>query len=204
MRKIINGIIICISIILVGFVMIVSVLPNIVLNVMVTLGGFVVPAFLIIITMIIETRKSKDIQEKSQIRNFWLKILFIIYLLLLITVLFLNNEYRMGRFENIIPFSTIIHYISGLLFNNINKSIVIMNFVTNLLLFAPMGFFVPILFKNKIKNIKQFVIMMLILTVFVEILQFITYRGSTDIDDVILNIIGAIIVYIKMKNKIIL
>lgn len=217
MRKIINGIIICISIILVGFVMIVSVLPNIVLNVMVTLGGFVVPAFLIIITMIIETRKSKDIQEKSQIRNFWLKILFIIYLLLLITVLFLNNEYRMGRFENIntfskehfetiniIPFSTIIHYISGLLFNNINKSIVIMNFVTNLLLFAPMGFFVPILFKNKIKNIKQFVIMMLILTVFVEILQFIIYRGSTDIDDIILNIIGAIIVYIKTKNKIIL
>ena len=64
-----------------------------------------------------------------------------------------------------------------------------------------MGFFIPILFKEKIKNIKQFIIMIFITTVFVEILQFITYRGSTDIDDIILNMIGAIIVYILMKTK---
>jgi glycopeptide antibiotics resistance protein len=66
-----------------------------------------------------------------------------------------------------------------------------------------MGFFVPILFENKIKNIKQFGIMMIILTIFVEILQFLTYRGSTDIDDVILNTIGAIVVYIIMKTRLI-
>ena len=38
-------------------------------------------------------------------------------------------------------------------------------------------------------------------TLSVEILQFITYRGSTDIDDVILNTIGAVIVYVLMKTK---
>ena len=157
---------------------------------------------------------AKDIQEKSKIRNFWLKALFIIYCLLLITILFLNNEYRMGGFQNIstfsrehletsnfIPFATIIGYVSGMVSNDINIGIVIINLVTNLLLFAPMGFFIPMLFQDKIKNTKQFLIIIIILTFLVEIIQFITYRGSTDIDDIILNTIGASIVYMLMKTR---
>ena len=216
MKKIINGTIIVLSTILIGFVMIFSVIPNIVLNVKVTIGGFAIPIFIIIFTMIVQIKKSKDIQEKSKIRNFWLKALFIIYCLLLITILFLNNEYRMGRFQNIstfsrehletsniIPFATIIGYISGMISNDINTGIVIINLVTNLLLFAPMGFFIPMLFQDKIKNTKQFLIIIIILTFLVEIIQFITYRGSTDMDDIILNTIGASIVYMLMKTKVV-
>ena len=214
MKKIINGTIIVLSTILIGFVMIFSVIPNIVLNVKVTIGGFAIPTFIIIITMIVQIKKSKDIQEKSKIRNFWLKALFTIYCLLLITILFLNNEYRMGGFQNIstfsrehletsnfIPFATIIGYVSGMVSNDINTGIVIINLVTNLLLFAPMGFFIPMLFQDKIKNTKQFLIIIIILTFLVEIIQFITYRGSTDIDDIILNTIGASIVYMLMKTR---
>ena len=216
MKKIINGTIIVLSTILIGFVMIFSVISNIVLNVKVTIGGFAIPTFIIIITMIVQIKKSKDIREKSKIRNFWLKALFIIYCLLLITILFLNNEYRMGGFQNIstfsrehletsnfIPFATIIGYVSGMVSNDINTGIVIINLVTNLLLFAPMGFFIPMLFQDKIKNTKQFLIIIIILTFLVEIIQFITYRGSTDIDDIILNTIGASIVYILMKTKVV-
>ncbi len=214
MNRIINCIIIGINIVLIGFVIICSLLPNIVLNVMVTLGGFTIPILLIITTMIVQIKKAKDIQEKSRIRNFWLKILFIIYFLLLITVLFLNNEYRMYVFQNInifskehfemsniIPFATIIDYISRLVSNEINAGIVIINFATNLLLFAPMGFFIPMLYSDMIKNIKQFAILMIIITLIVEVLQFITFRGSTDIDDIILNTLGAVIVYIIMKTR---
>ena len=43
--------------------------------------------------------------------------------------------------------------------------------------------------------------MMIIITILVEIVQFITYSGSTDIDDIILNTTGAIIVYMLMKTK---
>ena len=216
MKKIINGTIIVLSTILIGFVMIFSVIPNIVLNVKVTIGGFVIPTFIIIITMIVQIKKSKDIQEKSKIRIFWLKALFIIYCLLLITILFLNNEYRMGGFQNIstfsrehletsnfIPFATIIGYVSGMVSNDINTGIVIINLVTNLLLFAPMGFFIPMLFQDKIKNTKQFLIIIIILTFLIEIIQFITCRGSTDIDDIILNTIGASIVYMLMKTKVV-
>lgn len=217
MRKIINGAVISISIVLIGFVIAFSLLPNIVLHVYVTLGGFTIPISLIITTMIVEIKKSKDIKEKDKIRNFWLNVLFVIYCLLLITVLFLNNEYRMHGMHgfqnintfskehfktiNIIPFNTIIGYISGIVNNNINTSIVVINLTANILLFAPIGFFIPMLYKNKIKNIKQFLIVMILLTLFVEVLQFITYRGSTDIDDVILNTIGAVIIYLLMKTK---
>ena len=210
MKKIMNVIVMGLSIIFIGFVIIFSMLPNIVLNVSVTIGGFAIPIVIIIITMIIEIKKAKDPKEKSKIRDFGLRTLFIIYCILLITILFLNNEYRMNGFQginintfsrehfetiNIIPFSTIIGYIYGLLFEDVSTSIVIVNLVTNLLLFAPMGFFIPLLFKNRITNIKQFIILIIILSLFVEILQFITYSGSTDIEDIILNTIGAIIIY---------
>ena len=42
---------------------------------------------------------------------------------------------------------------------------------------------------------------MIILTVVIEIIQFLTYRGSADIDDVILNVLGAIITYLFTKSK---
>lgn len=214
MKKIINGIIIIFSAFLIGFVMLFSILPNIVLDTFVTIGGFTIPIFIILITMIVQIKKATEIQEKSEIRDFWIKKLFIIYCLLLVTILFLNNQYRIGGFQNIgifskehfessniIPLATIIGYINKLIFHNINLSIVIMNLIVNLILFAPMGFFVSMLFNDKIKNIKQFTIMMIVITLIVEILQFITYRGATDIDDIILNTIGAIIIYVLMKTK---
>ena len=115
------------------------------------------------------------------------------------------NTFSKEHFEtiNIIPFATIIGYISGLLFEDININIVVINLATNLLLFAPMGFFIPILFDKKVKNIKQFGMVMVLITILVEILQFITYSGSTDIDDIILNTTGAIIIYMLMKTKLI-
>lgn len=215
MNKIINSIVISLSLILVGFVMICSMLPNFILNTVVTIGGFLIPTFIIITTMIIEIKKETEVQGKSKIRSFWLKILFIIYCLFTITILFLNNEYRFGGSvdigifskehlkwsTNVIPFATMIGYINKLISQEISKSVVIINLATNLLLFAPIGFFIPMLYKDKIKNTTQFIIMMIIITLVIEILQFVTYRGAADIDDIILNTVGAIIVYFLMKSK---
>ena len=216
LKKVINGIIIAISVLLIGFVMIFSMLPNCVLNATTTIGGFSIPIIIIVITMIVEIKRTTDLQEKSKIQDFWLKILFIIYCLLLITILFLNNEYRRVGFQdisvfskehfeisNFIPFVTLIEYINRTIEHSINISIVILNVMTNLFLFAPMGFFIPILFKDKITNLKQFIILIVIITLIVEILQFVTYRGATDVDDIILNTIGAVIVYILMKTKLV-
>lgn len=216
MKNKINIVIISITILLIGFVEIFSILPNIMLNTSVTLGAFIIPIFIIFITMIIQIKNTKDLKEKENIRKFWLKKLFLIYLLLLFTVLFLNSEYRMNGIKNVgifskqhfetinmVPFSTIISYIDRLVTHKINTSIVILNIFVNLILFAPMGVFIPLLSNKKINNIKKFVLFIMITSLTVELLQFLTYRGATDIDDVILNTIGATFVYAIMQTKLV-
>ena len=216
MKNKINIVIISITILLIGFVEIFSILPNIMLNTSVTLGAFIIPIFIIFITMMIQIKNTKDLKEKENIRKFWLKKLFLIYLLLLFTVLFLNSEYRMNGIKNVgifskqhfetinmVPFSTIISYIDRLVTHKINTSIVILNIFVNLILFAPMGVFIPLLFNKKINNIKKFVLFIMITSLTVELLQFLTYRGATDIDDVILNTIGATFVYAIMQTKLV-
>lgn len=216
MKNKINIVIISITILLIGFVEIFSILPNIMLNTSVTLGAFIIPIFIIFITMMIQIKNTKDLKEKENIRKFWLKKLFLIYLLLLFTVLFLNSEYRMNGIKNVgifskqhfetinmVPFSTIISYIDRLVTHKINTSIVILNIFVNLILFAPMGVFIPLLFNKKINNIKKFVLFIMITSLTVELLQFLTYRGATDIDDIILNTIGATFVYAIMQTKLV-
>lgn len=216
MKNKINIVIISITILLIGFVEIFSILPNIMLNTSVTLGAFIIPIFIIFITMMIQIKNTKDLKEKENIRKFWLKKLFLIYLLLLFTVLFLNSEYRMNGIKNVgifskqhfetinmVPFSTIISYIDRLVTHKINTSIVILNIFVNLILFAPMGVFIPLLFNQKINNIKKFVLLITVSSLTVELLQFLTYRGATDIDDIILNTIGATFVYAIMQTKLV-
>lgn len=216
MKNKINIVIISITILLIGFVEIFSILPNIMLNISVTLGAFIIPIFIIFITMMIQIKNTKDLKEKENIRKFWLKKLFLIYLLLLFTVLFLNSEYRMNGIKNVgifskqhfetinmVPFSTIISYIDRLVTHKINTSIVILNIFVNLILFAPMGVFIPLLFNQKINNIKKFVLLITVSSLTVELLQFLTYRGATDIDDIILNTIGATFVYAIMQTKLV-
>lgn len=145
----------------------------------------------------------------------FLKILFILYCFILIYVLFCRNHYRHGfqylqintfsrehiEMCNFTPFETISNYLKRLSDHLINTDIVIVNLVANLLLFVPMGFFVPILFKEKIDNFLKFLLLIILLTVGVETIQFLSFTGSTDIDDVILNTFGAIAMYLIMKTK---
>ena len=125
--KIVNTFVTIISMICIGFVLFFSITPKTILNTGVMLGGFIVPIILILITMILEIKRIKDSNEKERIRKYWFFALFIIYCLLIITVLFLNNQYRREsgsigvanysiqdnlKTINIIPFSTIIGHIT--------------------------------------------------------------------------------------------
>ena len=62
----------------------------------------------------------------------------------------------------------------------------------------PLALFIPLLF-NKINNSKKFLISILFITLGIELIQFITFTGSCDIDDIILNTLGAFIMY-KILN----
>ncbi|MBP3921174.1 MAG: VanZ family protein [Bacilli bacterium] len=146
--------------------------------------------------------------------NLW--IFFGLYLLLLVTltlfdsvwgrnginIISANAEYKQ-YFENtvnLIPFKTIIEYITE--FDSMySTSTILFNLLGNLVALMPMAFFLPLLFKkqNKFKN---FALTTAGIILLIEFLQLITSSGRFDIDDLILNLSGALILYgiIKIKS----
>lgn len=88
---------------------------------------------------------------------------------------------------NIIPFS---------------KEIDIVSYLLNILLFIPLGVIVPIVWK-KMQKLTNVIGIGFFFTILIEISQLLNNR-RTDIDDIILNILGAVIGYgiFKLFNKI--
>lgn len=100
---------------------------------------------------------------------------------------------------NFIPFSTIKELITTL-----PATIAIKQIVGNLIMFMPFGFFIP--FFTKKNGFQKCIYLSIGFAILIELLQFIlglTFVGSqyrsVDIDDVILNTIGAIVGYIIFK-----
>jgi len=89
---------------------------------------------------------------------------------------------------NLIPFSTIVFYLSG----KVNGLIAFYNLAANIFLFIPFGIYFR--FKER-SRIQLFYIPFLFITM-IEILQYISHKGSLDIDDFILNVLGISIGYL--------
>lgn len=70
----------------------------------------------------------------------------------------------------------------------------------NLIAFVPFGILIPMIFDIKYP---KFIFTFLLLILLSEVLQMVTYRGSFDIEDIIVNSIGATIGFIsyKVSNK---
>lgn len=99
---------------------------------------------------------------------------------------------------NIIPFSTIKLFTEGYMNGFIGLKSFTVNIVGNFLAFMPYGIFLPLIFNN-LKKYSKFLITMVTIVVVIELLQFITMSGACDIDDLILNVFGASIVYFIFK-----
>ncbi len=72
-------------------------------------------------------------------------------------------------------------------------------------MFVPMGMALPVLFKDKFNKLWKIVVFIVCFVFVVETIQFLTFRGSADIDDLVLNTIGCMIGYgivqIKFMRK---
>ena len=101
---------------------------------------------------------------------------------------------------NIVPFKTIKLFTNGYINGYVNLKNFSINIIGNLCAFMPFGMFLPLMFKNINKYYKFFIVMCFIVLC-IEILQFITMSGSCDIDDLILNVFGASIIYFICKIK---
>ena len=101
--------------------------------------------------------------------------------------------------SNIIPFKTIIGYLKS--FDSLySTSNIMFNLLGNLIVLMPLGLLLCLLFKkqNKFKN---YLITILLIVLGVEITQLLTTSGAFDIDDIILNTLGAIIIFLIYKIK---
>lgn len=127
-----------------------------------------------------------------------INIYMILYILCLISILFLVGRppIRISTSWYIpepTPFKTII---SQLKYGSINE--IIRNIIGNLCLFIPLSFLL-ILKDNKYKNILRQTVIILPSILMTETLQMITNVGVFDIDDIILNYLGVLLLVIIMN-----
>lgn len=94
------------------------------------------------------------------------------------------------RSINLIPLASIIEFAKIILEGNFAKGF--NNIVGNIFIFAPLGYFLPLLF-NKCKRINTVILVGFIISFLFETCQYLLYLGSADIDDIILNLIGTVI-----------
>jgi glycopeptide antibiotics resistance protein len=91
---------------------------------------------------------------------------------------------------NLVPFNEIKRFVS-FLGDTTYGSMAILNLAGNIVLFMPMGFLMPCVFRKF--GFLQTVVLSCILSFVIESVQLYTKLGSFDVDDIILNTIGAII-----------
>lgn len=137
-------------------------------------------------------------------------IIFIIYLALLVKVILFKYpmsmvkeilkstktvplSFRLGN-SNFMPFKSIY----GFLFESKNIRISIVNVLGNILAFMPFGFILPVI-NDKPNKLKFIILSSLTLSLIFEVIQLLTSLGEFDIDDLLLNILGAVLGYLSYR-----
>lgn len=151
-------------------------------------------------------------RDKSQsIMKKFLFLLFAFYLLLLIDFTLIDNSYGrdilsvfdpdrssfrryLKESTNFIPFATVKLFIKGYIHYNLSLADTVVNLLGNFAFFMPIPFFVCVLKNKRISYFKMLVFLFLCISC-VEFLQVVFMTGACDIDDLILNLSGAMLFY---------
>ena len=126
------------------------------------------------------------------------------YIWVLLNVLFFDNAFGRGfghtslDMVNLEPLRTVKNYLLAYGYGNISLRLVVLNLAGNLIAFAPMGVFLPALFRWQ-RSIFFFAASLTLSITAVEVLQIYTGTGSCDVDDLILNLAGALLVFIVCR-----
>lgn len=124
-----------------------------------------------------------------------------LYILALFYILFfcrINSDNGMAYNEwlstsiNIMPLKNVFIFLTTPYITPSYVFSFIKNIFGNIMLFLPMGYFLPCLF-NKSSKVKIYIIINLFFSLFIEITQVIFMLGSFDVDDIILNVLGSVI-----------
>ena len=117
---------------------------------------------------------------------FW--VIFVFYLILMSGILFLRPSSDFTGI-NLIPFKSILAGIN--VYNGIRYTLVDDQIWGNVLIFVPAGIYTMILGKKN--SIPKTMLVIFLISLAVEIIQYIFKIGASDIDDIILNCLGGFI-----------
>lgn len=144
--------------------------------------------------------------KKTSSRQPFMRFLFLVYCAAMLWLLFgrsfgwddgLTYREMLQKSINLTPLFTIRNYLQVVLYRT-NDAVFghcLINLLGNILLFIPIGFLLPKLWKT-MRNFFIFIIFVLLLILLVELTQLFTLLGSFDVDDIILNLTGMIIGYL--------
>lgn len=170
---------------------------------------FIVPLILGAALIILS---SEMVRWRNKVARISIFLMFAFYTILIIDILFISGfrsfDFKFGPVlidririnANFVPFKTIVFYLQAFIEGSINKSIVIRNLGGNLLLFVPCGFLLPCVF-NLFKRFRNITIGIILSITFIEVFQLVAGLGSFDIDDIILNVIGALCGWLIWKHQ---
>lgn len=129
-----------------------------------------------------------------------LKTAFVLYCILMVWLLFgqragshAAGDYfeQLKQSINLIPFRTVQIFVQTLSVSENSQAIrhSIINLAGNIVMFVPLGFFIPSI-SEKFRTFGMTMLCAGLCIVFIEVLQLFSLLGSCDIDDLILNLIG--------------
>ena len=121
-------------------------------------------------------------------------VLFIVYCIWMLVLLFDREQSEQSM--NLEPLRTIRLFVRVLLYdpNPYNIRLAIINLFGNIGMFIPLGYFLPRLWAGLRKWWRTWLMTLSIMTI-VELVQHFSLRGTCDVDDLILNLMGAAIGY---------
>lgn len=143
------------------------------------------------------SERRKESREKQAVRRLG-RVLFGIYMALLVYFLFFADWYdhspgaHWTYHYNIYPFVEIRRFLTA--GSKLSFGTIFLNLLGNVIGFVPFGFFLPVM-DQKFEKWYYVTGLGALVSFIVEIVQLITKTGCYDIDDVILNTLGAFIGY---------
>lgn len=134
--------------------------------------------------------------------DFVAKVIFVIYFLILARLILFkfpldmilssvkNVGFGVPFSINLVPFKTILPYVNDASYSKV----AIRNLLGNIFLFVPFGLLLPAI-RPRIDSYKKMFIFSILFSLFFEATQLLLRIGSFDVDDLILNTLGAMLGY---------
>jgi len=139
-------------------------------------------------------------EQRRRYRTGALWVLLLYYLCILSVLLFFGGLFHLDRgyggAVNLEPFHTIRSYVR--FYRNTGSPVSIMNLLGNVVIMVPLGMLLPVLFRT-MRHFWTCLPLCALTAVGVEWLQWVTATGAADVDDSILNFLGAALGYLLVR-----